>query len=59
MDLLETIFVKVASKSEIPVGKTKKVQLNDKEVLIINVGGKYYAIGASALIRMETFHRVL
>jgi 3-phenylpropionate/trans-cinnamate dioxygenase ferredoxin component len=44
--LLETGFVRVASKSEIPVGKTKKVQLSDKEVLVANVGGNYFAIAA-------------
>ena len=42
--LFETGFVKVASKSEIPVGKTKKIQLGEKEVLVANVGGNYYAI---------------
>jgi nitrite reductase/ring-hydroxylating ferredoxin subunit len=46
VDLLETGFVRVASKSEIPVGKTKKVQLDGKEILVANVGGNYYAIGA-------------
>jgi 3-phenylpropionate/trans-cinnamate dioxygenase ferredoxin component len=44
--LLETDFVKVANKNEIPVGKTKKVQLNGKEILVANVNGSYYAIGA-------------
>lgn len=43
---MEIGYVRVASKSEIPVGKTKKVQLNGKEVLVANVGGNYYAIGA-------------
>lgn len=43
---METDFVKVAAKKEIPVGKTKKIQLGDKEVLVANVNGNYYAIGA-------------
>jgi len=38
-------FVKVAEKSEIPVGMMKKVILNSKEILIANVGDKFYAIG--------------
>jgi 3-phenylpropionate/trans-cinnamate dioxygenase ferredoxin subunit len=37
-------FVKVAEASEIPVGKMKMVKLGDKEVLIANVNGNYYAI---------------
>ena len=37
-------FVKVAEKSEIPVGMMKKVILNSKEILIANVGDKFYAI---------------
>ncbi len=37
-------YVKAATASEIPVGKTKIVKLGDKELLIANVSGKYYAI---------------
>jgi 3-phenylpropionate/trans-cinnamate dioxygenase ferredoxin subunit len=37
-------FVKVAETSEISVGKMKNVKLEDKEVLIANVNGNYYAI---------------
>jgi 3-phenylpropionate/trans-cinnamate dioxygenase ferredoxin subunit len=37
-------FVKVAEPSEISVGKMKNVKLEDKEVLIANVNGNYYAI---------------
>ncbi len=43
---METGFVRVAGKSEIPVGKMKKVQVGVKEILLANVGGTYYAIGA-------------
>ena len=38
-------FVKIAEKSEIPIGKMKKISLNSKEILIANVGGNYHAIG--------------
>jgi len=37
--------VKVAEKSDIPTGMMKKVALNGKEILIVNVGGNYHAIG--------------
>ena len=38
-------FAKVASTSEVPAGKMKMVKVGENEVLIANVGGKYYAIG--------------
>ena len=38
-------FVKVAEKSDIPIGTMKKITLNGKEILIANVGGNYHAIG--------------
>ncbi len=38
-------YVKVAEKSQIPVGAMKTVKLGEKEILIANVNGKYYAIG--------------
>lgn len=41
----EAGYVKVASTSEVPVGKMKKVTLEDKEILVANVNGTYYAIG--------------
>ena len=41
---MESGYVKVAVKSEIPIGKMKMVKLGDKEVLIANVNGNYYAI---------------
>lgn len=37
-------FVKVAETSEIPLGQMKAVKLGEKEVLIVNVNGVYYAI---------------
>jgi nitrite reductase/ring-hydroxylating ferredoxin subunit len=41
---LESDFVRVAGKAEIPMGKMKMVKLEDKEILIANVNGNYYAI---------------
>ena len=38
-------FVKVASTSEIPQGKMKKVMYGTQQVLLANVGGTFYAIG--------------
>lgn len=37
-------LVKVANRDEIPVGKMKHVEVDGKEILIVNVNGKYYAI---------------
>ena len=37
-------LVKVANCDEIPVGKMKHVEVDGKEILIVNVNGKYYAI---------------
>ena len=38
-------FVRVASTSEIPEGKMRKVIVGSQQVLVSNVKGKYYAIG--------------
>ncbi len=38
-------FVRVASASDIPEGKMKKVMVGPQQVLVSNVKGKYYAIG--------------
>ena len=38
-------LVKVAETSEIPLGQMKTVKLAEKDVLIANVNGAYYAIG--------------
>jgi nitrite reductase (NADH) small subunit/3-phenylpropionate/trans-cinnamate dioxygenase ferredoxin subunit len=35
--------VEVAGKQEIPVGKTKHVEVDGKEIAIVNINGKYYA----------------
>ncbi|MFL6342423.1 MAG: Rieske (2Fe-2S) protein, partial [Nitrososphaeraceae archaeon] len=37
-------FVEVGKVSEISDGKMKHVEVDGKEVLIANVGGKFYAI---------------
>jgi len=39
-------FAKIGELSELAPGKMKKVIVENKEFLIINVDGKYYAIGA-------------
>ena len=41
---MEPGYVQAALKSEIPDGRVKMVKLGDKEVLIANVNGSYYAI---------------
>lgn len=37
--------MKAAETSEVPVGKMKIIKLEEKEILIANVDGNYYAIG--------------
>ncbi len=39
-------FLQVATTSDIGVGKMKKVTVGETDVLIANVDGAYYAIGA-------------
>ena len=41
---MEAGYTRVANKSEIETGKMKKVTLNDREILIVNVKGTYYAV---------------
>jgi len=38
-------FVKVGEVSEIPVGKMKMFKIGEKEYLVSNVNGSYFAIG--------------
>ena len=38
-------IVRVASTSEIPEGRMKKVTGGNQQVLVVNLKGKYYAIG--------------
>jgi len=42
---MESEYFRAADKSEIKVGKMKKVILDGKEILIANVNGNYYAVG--------------
>jgi nitrite reductase/ring-hydroxylating ferredoxin subunit len=41
---VEAGYERVANKSEIGTGKMKKVVMGDKDVLIVNVDGTYYAV---------------
>jgi nitrite reductase/ring-hydroxylating ferredoxin subunit len=43
---MEPGYVHAAGKSEIEIGKMKKVTLGEVEVLIVNVNGSYYAVGS-------------
>jgi nitrite reductase/ring-hydroxylating ferredoxin subunit len=43
---VESGYVRVAGKAEIPVGKMKVVKLEGKEILIANVNDNYYVIGS-------------
>lgn len=47
---MERHFVKVADTSEIPEGRMKKVNFEGVNVLVVNVGGKYYAVKDSCPI---------
>ena len=38
-------FVKIADVSEVPFGKMKMFKVGEKEYLVANVNGIYYAIG--------------
>lgn len=42
---LDMGFVKVASVTEVGLGRMKGVEADVKPILIVNIGGKYYAIG--------------
>jgi 3-phenylpropionate/trans-cinnamate dioxygenase ferredoxin component len=39
-------FVEIAKTDEIPAGQMKGVKKDDKNILVTNVAGKYYAINA-------------
>jgi len=43
---MESEYFRAAGKSEITLGKMKKVILYGKEILIVNVNGNYYAVGS-------------
>jgi len=40
-------FIKVASKSEIPEGQKKVIEIKEKRILLTNYKGKIYAISAN------------
>lgn len=42
--MVEAQLLEVAKVDEIPLGKMKHVEVNGKEIVISNVGGKFYAI---------------
>jgi 3-phenylpropionate/trans-cinnamate dioxygenase ferredoxin component len=41
---MQTNFVKVAEKSEVPQGTTKAVKVDGTDVLLANVNGNFYAV---------------
>src|SRR5665647_1957836 len=43
---MKSEYFRAAGKSEIALGKMKKVTLDGKEILIANVNGNYYAVGS-------------
>jgi len=45
MEVRKLEFVKVAESSEIPVGEKRMFRIGEKEYLIANVNGTYYAMG--------------
>jgi 3-phenylpropionate/trans-cinnamate dioxygenase ferredoxin component len=38
-------FIDIAKTDEIPAGQMKGINKNGKNILLTNIGGKYYAIG--------------
>lgn len=38
------VFTKVARADEIPAGTMKKVMVGEKEILVVNLAGKFYAM---------------
>ena len=38
-------FIRVASTSDIPESRMKKVTVGNQQVLVVNLKGRYYAIG--------------
>src|ERR671910_3364769 len=44
--LSEEDFVKVANTKDIPPSQMKEVQVNGQNICVVNVDGKYYAIGS-------------
>jgi 3-phenylpropionate/trans-cinnamate dioxygenase ferredoxin subunit len=42
---MQSSFVKVAEKNEVPIGTTKAVKVGNKDILLANVNGSFYAVG--------------
>lgn len=45
LEVVVLTFIKVAETSDVAPGQIKAVKVGEKEILIANVGGAYYAIG--------------
>jgi nitrite reductase/ring-hydroxylating ferredoxin subunit len=57
-------IIEVAKTDEIPIGKTKHVEVDGKEIMIANVDGKYFALSdrcghSSALLSMGSIDKNL
>lgn len=42
---MQSSFVKVAERNEVPVGTTKAVKVGNKDILVANFNGSFYAVG--------------
>jgi nitrite reductase/ring-hydroxylating ferredoxin subunit len=42
--MAQPAFVEVAKLDEVPAGKMKHIELNRKEIMIVNLDGKFYAL---------------
>jgi nitrite reductase/ring-hydroxylating ferredoxin subunit len=42
--MAQPAFVEVAKLDEVPAGKMKHIELNGKEIMIVNLDGKFYAL---------------
>jgi nitrite reductase/ring-hydroxylating ferredoxin subunit len=42
--MAQPAFVEVAKLDEVPVGKMKHIELNGKEIMIVNLDGKFYVL---------------
>jgi nitrite reductase/ring-hydroxylating ferredoxin subunit len=41
---MESGYVRVADKAEIAMGKMKKITIDDKQILVANINGNYFAV---------------
>lgn|SRR5215510_5303732 len=42
--MAQPAFIEVAKLDEVPAGKMKHIELNGKEIMIVNLDGKFYAL---------------